>query len=166
MIFIALKILTSCFTSSASLSHLTTYKFSFPSFQELFSIPFFQAGLGDTLVLFFQSVYFLRSLNLGYYGGIATGFFLILVLAGLVYLVYITVQTMRMKKDMLMMSSVFQEEGEVIEITDDYGKEGWIFIYGENWRFKSKNILKAGDAVKVIKHKKLNLIVEKIEDSF
>ena len=163
MILPALKILSTCLISLASLS-LTAYKISLLSFQEFFAASFLQANLGDTLVLFFQSVYFLRSLNLGYYGGIAMSFFLLLVVIGIIYLIYITIQTLRMKKDMLMMSSVYQEEGEVIEITDDYGKEGWIFIYGENWRFKSKNLLEAGDTVKVIKNKKMNLIVEKVED--
>jgi len=125
-----------------------------------------EVSLGETLVLFFQSVYFLRSLNLGYYGGLAMSLFFILCLAAIIYLIYITIQTIRMKKDMLMMSSVYQEEGEVIEITDDYGLEGWVFIYGENWRFKSKSILRVGDAVKVLENKKLSLLVEKVESDF
>ena len=165
MILPALKILSACLINSAGLSHLTTCKMPLLSFQEFFAASFLQADLGETLFLFFKSVSFLRSLNLGYYGGIAMSFFLLLVIIGIICLIYITIQTIRMKKDMLMMSSVYQEEGEVVEITDDYGKEGWIFIYGENWRFKSKNLLKAGDAVKVIKNKKMNLIVEKVENT-
>ena len=142
------------------------FNLSFFFFKNVFSSDLVQASLGDTLILFFQSVYFLRSLNLGYYGGIFMSFFLLLVFLAIIYLIYITIQSIYMKKDILMMSSVKDEEGEVIEITDDYGKEGWVFIYGENWRFKSKNHLKVGDMVKVIKNKKMSLIVEKVEASF
>ena len=129
----------------------------------MFPLP--QATLGDSLVLFFQSVYFLRSLNLGRYNVVFSVFFILLVVVIVAYLIYITVDTFLMKKNVLMMSSVLKEEGEVIEITDDYGKQGWIFIYGENWRFVSKDKLKLGDLVRVVKNKKLKLIVEKVEDS-
>lgn len=144
---------------------LSLINFTGSSFLDFFPAGL-QASLGDTLILFFQSVYFIRSLNLGYYGGIALSAVFLLVLVAFIYIVYITIKTLYMKKEMLMMSSVIGEEGEVIEITDDYGKQGWVFVYGENWRFKSKNLLKAGDIVKVLKNKKMSLIVEKTEDSF
>ena len=151
------------FESLVSLFSLTALKVDLIEF---FTLALPQASLGETLILFFQSVYFLRSLDLGFYGLIGLNVLLWVVLAFFVYLIYITVQTLRMKKEMLMMSSVIGKEGEVIEVTDDYGKEGWILIYGENWRFKSKNILKVGDLVKVTKNKKMKLIVEKIEEVF
>ena len=123
-----------------------------------------QASLTDTLFLFFQSVRFINSLDFGYYKGFIFVIVFLLILAGFVYLVYITVQTILMKKDMAMMSTVINEEGEVVEILDEYGKKGWIFIYGENWRFKSEKPVKIGDTVRVINHKKMHLFVEKAED--
>ena len=71
-----------------------------------------------------------------------------------------------MKKDITMMATVIGQEGEVAELSDDFGKTGWILIYGENWRFKSAKPVKVGDTVKVIKNKKMNLLVEKIEENF
>ena len=118
----------------------------------------------DALFLFFQSVRFINSLDFGYYTGFIFVIVFLLILAGFIYLVYITAQTILMKKDMAMMSTVVNEEGEVVEILDDYGKQGWIFIYGENWRFKSEKPVKVGDAVRVVSHKKMHLFVEKAED--
>ena len=69
-----------------------------------------------------------------------------------------------MKRDITMMATVIGKEGEVIELLDDFGKAGWISIYGENWRFKSSEPVKTGDTVKVIKNKKMLLYVQKIEE--
>ena len=69
-----------------------------------------------------------------------------------------------MKRDITMMATVLGQEGEVLELLDESGKSGWILIYGENWKFKSKETLKIGDTVKVIKNKKMLLYVQKIEE--
>ena len=71
-----------------------------------------------------------------------------------------------MKRDITMMATVIGQEGEVTELLDDFGKIGWILIYGENWKFKSEKPVKVGDTVKVIKNKKMNLYVQKVEESF
>ena len=57
------------------------------------------------------------------------------------------------------------QEGEVTEILDELGKKGWIIIHGENWKFRSEKALKVGDLVTVVKHKKMELTVEKISES-
>ena len=69
-----------------------------------------------------------------------------------------------MKRDITMMATVIGQEGEVSELLDDFGKIGWVLIYGENWKFKSESPVKVGDTVKVIKNKKMRLYVEKVED--
>ena len=67
-----------------------------------------------------------------------------------------------MKKESAMMAVVLGQEGEVVELLDDEGKTGWVFIYGENWRFTSKIPLKVGDTVKAIKNRRMKLFVEKV----
>ncbi|MBC6415764.1 MAG: hypothetical protein GDA46_05165 [Bdellovibrionales bacterium] len=129
----------------------------------VFLLKFFKISLGEMLALFFQSVYFFNSLDFGYYRGITTLVIGFVVLAIVLFLIYITVKTILMKKNMSMMSTVLNEEGEIIEILDDLGKKGWVLIYGENWRFISEKPVKIGDTVKVLKNKKMYLFVEKID---
>ena len=70
-----------------------------------------------------------------------------------------------MKKDITMMATVIGQEADVEEISDDFGKAGWLSVYGENWKFKSEKPVKVGDTVKVIKSKRMMLYVQKVEDS-
>ena len=67
-----------------------------------------------------------------------------------------------MKKESAMMAVVLDQEGEVVELLDEEGKTGWVFINGENWRFTSNTPLKVGDTVKAVKNRRMKLIVEKI----
>ena len=127
--------------------------------------PSFSVSLGDMLYLFFQSVYFFNSLDFGGYSWFIFSLIVLVSLALIIGFVYIILHTVFMKKKMAMMTTVLGQEGEVVELLDDFGKKGWILIYGENWKFKSQQILKVGDTVKVIRHKKMNLIVEKVEES-
>ncbi len=122
-------------------------------------------GFGEFISLVFQSLYIYDYLdNRGFVSislVLLTVIITVLLILGLIYL---TVQTLRMKKNITAMGTVLGQEGEVVKLLDDFGKKGWISIYGENWKFRSKKALKVGYLVKVIKYKKMSLIVEKIEE--
>ena len=123
-------------------------------------------GLGEFLSIMLRSIYLFDYLE---ERGVMSFTLVVIVLLVttllLAWLVYLTVKTMRMKRNITAMGTVLNEEGEVTEILDDWGKKGWISIYGENWKFRSEKPLKVGDMVQVVKHKKMDLIVEKISES-
>ena len=124
-------------------------------------------GFGEFISLVYQSLYVYDYLEdrglMSWSLIIVTVIISFLLLVGLIYLI---VKTMRMKRNITAMGTVLGEEGEVTELLDDFGKKGWISIYGENWKFRSEKPLKVGDLVKVIKHKKMDLLVEKISEEF
>lgn len=124
-------------------------------------------GFGEFISLVYQSLYvydYLEGRGLMSWSLIIfTVITSVLLLVGLIYLI---VKTMRMKRNFTAMGTVLGEEGEVTELLDDFGKKGWISIYGENWKFRSEKPLKVGDLVKVTRHKKMDLIVQKITDDF
>ena len=123
-----------------------------------------ELNFGDTLSIVLKSLYLLDSMNLENYPWFSVITIITLSLLLLAGLVYLLVRTLLMKRDFTAMGAVLGEEGEVTEILDDFGKRGWLLIYGENWKFKSEKALKVGDTVKVIKHKKMDLIVQKVSD--
>ncbi|MCY4320806.1 MAG: hypothetical protein OXC37_00150 [Bdellovibrionaceae bacterium] len=125
----------------------------------------FYASLTDTLSIFFKSVYFFNSLDFSGYAWFVRFLFLLLFLAIVFGFLYILIKTIFMKRDITMMATVIGQEGEVTELIDDFGKMGWVLIYGENWKFKSEKPVKVGDTVKVIKDKKMQLYVQKVEES-
>ena len=124
-------------------------------------------GFGEFISLVFQSLYlydYLEDRGLMSWSLIIV---VVIVSALLLFgLIYLLIQTLRMKRNITAMGTVLGEEGEVTELLNDFGKKGWISIYGENWKFRSKKPLKVGDLVKVVKHKKMDLIVEKISEDF
>ena len=77
---------------------------------------------------------------------------------------WLAVKTVRMKRNITAMGTVLNEIGEVTRLLNKQGTKGWILIYGENWRFKSKETLKVGDLVKVIKEERMFLRVKKVEE--
>ncbi|MDE0091911.1 MAG: hypothetical protein OXN83_01335 [Oligoflexia bacterium] len=91
--------------------------------------------------------------------------FVLLSLAVIASFAYLLIKTIFMKRDITMMATVIGQEGEVVELSDDFGKAGWILIYGENWKFKSDKPVKVGDTVKVVKNKKMKLYVQQVEDN-
>ena len=126
---------------------------------------FTMMGFGEFISLVFQSLYLYDYLeDRGFMSWSLVIFTVLMSLVLLVGLIYLTVKTLKMKRNITAMGTVLGEEGEVTELLDDLGKKGWISIYGENWKFRSEKPLKQGDLVKVIKHKKMDLIVEKITD--
>ena len=135
-------------------------------FVEMFIPDFSLLGFGEVISLTLRSLYLFDSLEER--GYLSLSFIIItFLIAGLLMfgLCYLVVQTVRMKRNITAMGTVLDQEGEVTEILDDFGKKGWIFIYGENWKYRSEKPLKVGDLVKVIKHKRMDLIVEKISES-
>lgn len=131
-----------------------------------FSLPadLFFISFGDMISLFFRSVYFFNTLDFGAYSWFVQIIFILLILAVIAVFFYVLIKTIFMKRDITMMATVIGQEGEVLELSDDFGKAGWILIHGENWRFKSKAPIKVGDNVKVIKNKKMLLYVQKAEE--
>lgn len=72
---------------------------------------------------------------------------------------------MVLDKDMTGMGDILNREGEVTQSSESIrGTQGWIFVFGENWYFHSRNKLKVGDIVKVTSYKGIKLEVEKIEE--
>ena len=137
-----------------------------PCYSLAMSAPQFFINFGDMISLFFKSVYFFNNLDFGSYTLFARIIFVLItwiIIAGFLYLL---LKTIFMKKDITMMATVIGQEGEVTELLDDFGKKGWVLIYGENWKFKSKMPVKVGDTVKVIKNKKMQLYIQKIEDDY
>ena len=128
-------------------------------------VPQFFVSLTDTLSIFFKSVYFFNSLDFSGYAWFVRLLFFLLFMSIVFGFLYLLIKTIFMKRDITMMATVIGQEGEVTELVDDFGKAGWVLIYGENWKFKSKNPVKLGDTVKVIKDKKMQLYVEKVEES-
>ena len=126
---------------------------------------FTMMGFGEFISLVFQSLYvydYLEDRGLMSWSLIVvTALVSALLLVGLIYLI---IKTVRMRRNITAMGTVLGEEGEVTELLDDLGKKGWISIYGENWKFRSEKPLKQGDLVKVTRHKKMDLIVEKITE--
>ena len=116
--------------------------------------------------LFFRSVYFFNTLDFSGYAWFVRLMLTLLILAVIVGFFYLLIKTVLMKRDITMMATVIGQEGEVTELLDDFGKIGWVLIYGESWRFKSQTPLKVGDTVKVVKNKKMKLLVQKVEESF
>ena len=131
---------------------------------KIMQTPQFFVSFTDMMSIFFKSIYFFNSLNFGAYS-LFVQIILNLIIWGLIAgFIYILLKTIFMKKDITMMATVIGQEGEVTELADDFGKSGWILIYGENWKFKSKTPVKVGDTVKVIKSKKMLVYVQKVED--
>ncbi len=124
-------------------------------------------GIGGVISFILGSVYLFDPVEMG---GYQLPLFLILAVSLVVGLLmlgacYLAVKTVRMKRDTTAMGAVLNEEGEVTEILDKEGKKGWIVVHGENWKFRSNQALKVGDFVKVLKHKKMDLFVQKISES-
>ena len=120
-------------------------------------------SFGDFLSIIVNSIYIFDYIE-------STGQFFVMTLVVIIIVVsavivgYLLYATLTMKKDITAMGTVLNQEGEVTELLNDFGKKGWINIYGENWRFRSKEPLRVGDYVRVIKERKMDLIVEKIDD--
>ncbi len=76
-------------------------------------------------------------------------------------LTYLAVTTVRMKKKKNLNEDFLGEnsEAEVVSVHPG-GKTGLIFLQGENWRFKSSQVLKKGDTVKVVCYKGSVLTVQ------
>ena len=124
-------------------------------------------GIGGVVSFILGSVYLFDPVEMGGYQLplpliLATSLVIGLLMLGACYL---AVKTFRMKRDITAMGAILNKEGEVTEILDDFGKKGWIVIHGENWKFHSEKPLKVGDFVKVIKHKRMDLTVEKFSES-
>ena len=134
---------------------------------EIFVPSFGILGIGGAISFVLGSVYLFDPIEMG---GYQLPLSLILVVSLIVSLLmlgacYLAVKTLRMTRNITAMGAVLSQEGEVTEILDDFGKKGWIIINGENWKFRCEKSLKVGDFVKVIKHKKMDLTVEKISES-
>lgn len=139
----------------------------FSAFSSLcFVMDFLSAGFGDMMYYLFKSIYHFQSADLGIYYWIIFFLFVFTLSATVIFLIYITFKTLIMKKDTAMMSVVLGQEGEVIEVLGSEGNQGWALVHGENWKFKSEQPVKVGDTIKVIRHKKMNLVVEKVKGDF
>ena len=123
-----------------------------------------EMNFGETLSIVIKGLYLLDSMDLENYPWFLVITIIILGLLLVAGLTYLIIRTLLMKRDFTAMGTVLGEEGEVTEILDDFGKRGWLLIYGENWKFRSEKALKVGDTVKAIKHKKMELIVQKTSD--
>ena len=124
-------------------------------------------GIGGVISFVLGSVYLFDPVEMG---GYQLPLFLILavsIVVGLLMLgaCYLAVKTIKMEQNTTAMGAVLNQEGEVTEILDELGKKGWIIIHGENWKFRSEKALKVGNLVTVVKHKKMELTVEKISES-
>ena len=130
---------------------------------EMFIPSFGVLGIGGIVSFVLGSVYLFDPVEMGGYQLPLSLILIVSLLVGLLMLgaCYLAVKTFRMKKDITAMGTVLNQEGEVTQISDDFGKRGWIIIHGENWKFRSEKALKVGDLVKVVAHKKMDLIVEK-----
>lgn len=124
-------------------------------------------GIGGVISFILGSVYLFDPVEMGGYQLPLSLIIASSLVVGLLMLgaCYLAVKTFRMKRNITAMGVILNQEGEVTELLDDFGKKGWIGIHGENWKFRSEKPLKVGDFVKVIKHKRMNLIVEKISES-
>ena len=133
------------------------------SFMGFFAQNLWASDMG-ALSLMFKIFYFFETMER--WGLISTGAVVVFSLLATALLAFglgwLVVKTIRMKKDTTAMGAVLGKEGEVSELTDDFGKRGWILIHGENWRFQSDRPLKKGDIVKVTGEKRMKLKVEKI----
>ena len=120
-------------------------------------------GIGGVISFILGSVYLFDPVEMGGYSLPLSLILTVSIIIGLLMFgaCYLAVKTFRMKRDITAMGTVLFQEGEVTEILDDFGKKGWIIIHGENWKFRSEESLKVGDFVKVIRHKRMDLIVEK-----
>jgi len=124
-------------------------------------------GIGGVISFALGSVYLFDPVEMGGYSLPLSLIFSVSIIVGLLMFgaCYLAVKTFRMKRNITAMGTVLSQEGEVTEILDNSGKKGWIIIHGENWKFRSEEPLKVGDWVKAIKHKRMDLIVEKISES-
>ena len=124
-------------------------------------------GIGGIISFILGSVYLFDPVEMGGYSLPLPLILAVSIVIGLLMFgaCWLAVRTIRMKRNITAMGTVLAQEGEVTEILDDFGKKGWMSIHGENWKFRSEKPLKVGNLVQVIKHKKMDLIVEKISES-
>ena len=124
-------------------------------------------GIGGIISFILGSVYLFDPVEMGGYSLPLPLILAVSIVIGLLMFGagWLAVKTFRMKRNITAMGTVLAQEGEVTEILDDFGRKGWMIIHGENWKFRSEKSLKVGDLVQVIKHKKMDLIVEKISEA-
>ena len=124
-------------------------------------------GIGGIISFVLGSIYLFDPVEMGGYQLPLPLILTASILMGLLMLgaCYLAIKTIRMKRDITAMGTVLLGEGEVVKITNGVGKIGWIIIHGENWKFRSEQPLKVGDLVRVLQHKKMDLIVEKISEA-
>ena len=123
-------------------------------------------GVGGIISFILGSLYLFDPVEMGGYQLPLSLILSASLIAGLLMgaVCWLAVKTVRMKRNITAMGTVLNELGEVTRLLNKQGTKGWILIYGENWRFKSKETLKVGDLVKVIKEERMFLRVKKIEE--
>lgn len=78
---------------------------------------------------------------------------------------YLAFKTLNLKKRDTGLEELIGKTGEVTKVSDKTNvTKGWLLIHGENWKFSSKDNLKAGDSAKVLGYSKMVLKVQKVED--
>lgn len=123
---------------------------------------FTMMGIGELINMLLQSLYlynYLEDRELLFSVSILLIF--IFALAALA-LIYLLIKTLIMKKNITEMGNILNQEAEVVKLLNDLGTRGWLYVYGENWKFQSATSLKIGDIVKITDCKKTILTVKKV----
>ena len=77
---------------------------------------------------------------------------------------FLAIKTFGMRKDKTGFDALKGKEGQVEKLSQHQANQGWIFINGESWRFRSVDKVEKGDTVKILSVKGMTLQVKKMKE--